>query len=160
MSESSHWPSVEIDTVEQLRAVARSLPHVHWVEATLDAPYDAVWAVVSDLEAGVPRFETIVQGIRILSANGERLEVESRIGFVRFLLDVVLRDGLCVMHNRRVDIDIGMAAAPAGSRTRVAHFEGSRGFGWLMRPYYRWALPRELAQLESIARASDVRRNV
>jgi hypothetical protein len=44
-----------------------------------------------------------------------------------------------------------MAAAPEGERrTRVAHFEGSRWLGWLVRPFLQRRVEGDLARLAAL----------
>jgi hypothetical protein len=58
-----------------------------------------------------------------------------------------LRFGWCVMQSRNTQI--GMAAAPEGdgTRTRLAHFEGSALLGRLARPYFRWNIRGDLRRI-------------
>jgi hypothetical protein len=144
----------EIDAVARLRAIAAALPHVAYRERTIEAPLDAVWAILGDLEGGVPRFDRYVRRIRITRREGERLSLVSNgpLGLpMRF--EAILRPGWCVM--RSWQAEVGMAAAPLGpGRTRVGHFEGSRFLGALGRWWFGRTMERELAKL---ARLCEVR---
>lgn len=148
---SGDWPSVEIDPVVRLRALAAGLPHVELAECVLDAPPERVWAIVGDLERGVPRFETNVRSARITARSGERLEVVTRgaLGLpMRF--DAVLRPGWCVMHSRLADIGMAVAAEDGGRRTRFAHFEGSRWLGRVGRGLFRRSVLRDFERLRRL----------
>ncbi len=134
----SAWPSVEIDPVVRLRALAAGLPHVALVECVLDAAPEQVWSIVGDLERGVPRFEEGVRSAEITARDGEHLEVVTRGSLgLPMHFRAVLRPGWCVMHSRLADIGMAVAPQDEGRRTRFAHFEGSRWLGRLGRPFFR-----------------------
>lgn len=147
------WPTVEIDPVVRLRALAAGLPHVALEECVLDAPPARVWSIVGDLERGVPRFEGSVRSAEITARNGDRLEVVTRgaLGLpMRFR--AVLRPGWCVMHARLADIGMAVAPEDEGRRTRFAHFEGSRWLGRLGRPMFRRRVQADFEQLRRLLR--------
>lgn len=147
MSTAAQQLAPEIDAVARLRAIAAALPHVAYRERTIEAPFDAVWAILGDLEGGVPRFEHYVRRIRITRREGERLSLVSNgpLG-VPMRFEAILRPGWCVM--RAWQSEVGMAAAPLGpARTRVGHFEGSRFLGSLGRWWFGRTMERELAEL-------------
>jgi len=149
------WPVAEIDSVVRLRALAAALPHTLLRECVLDATPERVWAIVGDLERGVPRFEGAVRGIEIVGRDGERLDLVSTSPFgLRLRFEAVLRPGWCVMHSRAGDV--GMAVSPEGdgSRTRFAHFEGSRLLGRLARPLFRRNIEGDFRRLAGLLRAS------
>ncbi len=146
------WPSARIDHVVRLRAIAAGLPHAAYAERVIDAPFDAVWAVMGDLERGVPRFEWSVRSLAITRRDGESLEIESSGPFGsrgKFL--AIWRPGWCVMRDLAGIGQIGMAAAPESARrTRVAHFEGSRWLGGLLRPFLQRRVVGDLARLAAL----------
>jgi hypothetical protein len=146
------WPSARVDAVARLRAMAAALPHAAYCERTLDAPFDAVWAVYGDLERGVPRFEWSVRSLEIVRREGEALElVASGPLGERGAFRALWRPGWCVMTDASGAAQIGMAAAPEGAnRTRVAHFEGHRRLGWIARPFLTRAVRRDLERLAKI----------
>ena len=154
----SRWPSVEIDPVVRLRALAAGLPHVCLVECELDAPPERVWSIVGDLERGVPRFEDGVRSARIIARSGERLEVVTRGALgIPMRFDAVLRPGWCVMGTASGSAQIGMAARSEGpGRTRFAHFEGSR---WLGRAGRGWFRRRVLGDFERLRRLLEPARS-
>ena len=123
MSRAS-WPDAELDPVRQLRAVAAAFPGTTVVERVLDAPFDAVWARVEDMERTVPTFDPLVRSLRIVARAGDRLVVHARSPLlpVTTRFDVELRPGWCWMQSRLYLV--GMAAVGEGSRTRYAHLEG------------------------------------
>lgn len=151
----ARWPSAQLDDVARLRAIAAARPHLAYRERTIAAPFDVVWAILGDLEHGVPRFDHYVRWIRIVARDGDRLKLESNAPLFGATLrfEAIHRPGWCVMRSR--EAEVGMAAAPVGAdRTRVGHFEGSRLFGRLG----RWWLMRTLrAELETLARLCEER---
>ena len=147
----SDWPIASLDEAARLRALAAALPHAAYGEAVIDARFDAVWAVVGDLEHGVPRFEGNVSRIEIIEREGDRLRLQAwGVLGLRFDLEAILRPGWCVMRSRSTDI--GMAAAPFGdgSRTRFAHFEASRVAGRLLAPFLRRNVAGDLRRLAAL----------
>lgn len=151
MSAAPVWPTVELDPVARLRALAASMPWVSLGEAVIAAPFARVWSYIDDMEHGVPQFEGNVKRVEILARDGERLRLRSFApGGFPMQLDAVLRPGWCVM--RGAFGEIGMAAAPAGpGATRFAHFEGSRWLGRAARPLFRRFVQRDLARLAALA---------
>ena len=146
----------ELDPIRRLRALASAIPGAVVAERVLDAPFEAVWETVSDLEhAGA--IEILIAEPRIRSrrpqpeTGGERLEIEYRprpFG-PRDVIDVDLRHGWCWMQSPLAVA--GMAAVSEGDRTRFAHLEavrfpGRRLFGPLLAA--KMALARELRRFE------------
>lgn len=145
------WPSSQIDPVRRMRILVAALPHAAFRERVLDAPFDDVWRIASDLEQGTPQWKKDVTGLAILQEDDEQLEVEIRsyLG-IRLRLRAVLRPGWCVMQGRL--FAVGMAAAPEGERTRFAHFEALRLPGSrVLRPLLRHRIHHELETLEGLA---------
>lgn len=122
MSES--WPVAELDPVRRLRVLAASLPGTVYAEGTIDAPFDQVWPVASDLADTLPVVLTDVRWARVTWARDERLELvaRGRLG-QRARFDVVLRPGWCWMRSRL--LVGGMAAVPDPAGTRFAFVGGS-----------------------------------
>jgi len=144
------WPRLEIDGVQRLRAIAAGLPHVAIRERVFDAPFDVVWGFIGDLERSAPQFETGIARIEILERDGEHLSLETHGSFGMSLrFEVLLRSGLCLMHNRLGDV--GMAAAPEGEdQTRFAHYEGTRWLGRLGRPLFSRKIEGDLDRIERL----------
>lgn len=138
-----------LDPIARLRVIAAGLPDVGFAEAVLDAPYASVWGVASDLEHAVPKYESAVRAVEILQRRGERLKITVQVSDgTRLAMEVILRDGYCLMQSEAVAI--GMAARAEGRRTRFAHFECLRG-----RPVdaaVETKLAAELRQIEQLAR--------
>jgi hypothetical protein len=119
------WPAVELDAIRRLRVLAAAVPGAVVAEATLDAPFDQVWAVAGDLESELPRYLRDVRSFHITRAAGERLEADAR-GYagLRARFDIVIRPGWCVMRSRFL---LGaMAATADGDRTRFAFLTAVR----------------------------------
>ncbi|WP_405439424.1 hypothetical protein OG373_19605 [Streptomyces avidinii] len=120
------WPVVaELDAVRRLRVIARSTPGTGFAECVVDAPFDRVWGLVSDLENQLPLMITDIGSFTVTSAAGERLEALARSPLgLRARFDIVLRPGWCLMQSRFVLGGMAAAAEPDG--TRVAFFGGLR----------------------------------
>lgn len=149
------WPSARLDDVARLRAIAAGLPHAAFAERVIAAPFETVWAIFGDLERGVPRFEWSVRSLEITRREGDALEILSTGPFgalgPRGKFRAIWRPGWCVMTDFAGIGQIGMAASPEGAaHTRVAHFEGSRWLGRLLRPWLARAVRRDLARLAAI----------
>ncbi|WP_327415165.1 hypothetical protein [Streptomyces sp. NBC_01233] len=119
------WPVAELDAVRRLRVIARSTPGTGFAEHLIDAPFDQVWALASDLENQLPVMITDISSFTVTSAAGGRLEARARSPLgLRARYDVVLRPGWCLMQSRFVLG--GMAAVAEGDGTRFAFFGGLR----------------------------------
>jgi hypothetical protein len=160
------WPVAELSRVARLRVLAAGFPGAHLHEQVVEAPFEDVWRLVSDLEGSTPRYEPDVSSLRILHKDGERWRVRVRLpwwlGRAPMPLDVTMRDGWCWMIVRPQLYVIGIAAEPLGSATRLAHMEGFTlpGGRWrrrLARPLLavsRWRhrvhVPRDVARLAAL----------
>jgi hypothetical protein len=148
---SGTWPVADLDTVARLRVLAAAQPSAMFVEEVVEAPFDAVWAVASDLENELPRLLPDVRALRITDADGERLEAYARgHAGLRARFDIVLSPGWCLMQSRF--LLGGMAAAPVADRTRFAFLGGFRAPGVRLlrpavRPLGRWYGPVVLRRL-------------
>lgn len=146
------WPAANLDPIARTHVLAAAIPGSAVCERVLDAPFDSVWEVATDFESGLPEVEALVNSARVVSREGERIEMLTRTFPVGpwFHNDVVLRPGWCLMATRFSTVV--MAAEPAGERTRFAHLEGSPIPGArLLRPYLRWKMPGELDRIEAMA---------
>ncbi len=151
---SAEWPVAELNNVRRLRALAEATGATY-VEDVVPAPYDTVWAVVSDLETGLPALLPDVRSVRITARAGDRLEMKARgVLGLRGTFELVLRPGWCVMRNSR--IVGGMAAVPEAGGTRFAlmgalTLPGSRLTRPILRPltrrFSRAAITRLRAQV-------------
>ncbi len=145
------WPTAELDPVMRMRVLAAGLPHVGLAEAVFETSIDSLWGLVGDLVDGGPQFELAVQSARMISRDGERLELEARnpLGF-RMRFDVILRFGFCLMQSHHGLV--GMAAREeAPGRTRFAHFEGATGLaGPILRPYFSWNVRGDMKRIARI----------
>ena len=167
------WPEASLGDIARLRALAAGLPGVHVHEQVLDAPFDEVWAFVSDLERTTPLFEPDVSSLRILERRGQRWRVRVRLPWwvarAPLNLDVTMRDGWCWMVARPQLYVIGIAAEPAGAGTRIAHMEGAVLAGpavlrWLARPAlavsrwrHRFHVPRDVRRMVAVMATSPRR---
>jgi hypothetical protein len=144
--------------IGRARALGRSIPSAAWAEGILDAPYDAAWPWIADLEVSVPRFDTQVRKLRVLERRGadgaERLRITASTFGVPVPFDVRLEDGYCLMQARARLYLVLMAAEPhdGGSRTRFFHLEaiplpGAR----MMRSRLQRAVDADFANLARLA---------
>lgn len=122
---SAQWPTAELDPVRRLAVLAAAIPGARVATRVISAPFDDVWAVMSDLEGALGRFQPELRRLRVTRADGERLEAlaRSRLG-MRARFDVVLRPGWCWMRSRF--LLVGMAARPDPAGTMVALTGGVR----------------------------------
>lgn len=144
------WPVVELDPVRTMRALAAGMPHVALRETVLEAPFERVWDFIADLEGSTPQYESTVASAKILERDGDRLILKGRLtGGPSLRFSVVLRPGWCIMRSRLGEI--GMAARPENSsQTRFVHFEGSRLFGRLARPFFHWNIGGDFRRLRRL----------
>jgi hypothetical protein len=120
------WPTAHLDPVAKLRVLDAALPGAVMRERLIDAPFDAVWGFVSDVETSVPEFDREVSRVRIVRRDGERLRIHTWTAGVPVPLafDVTLReDSMWMVSSPRLYV-VGMAAIPEGQRTRLGHLEG------------------------------------
>ncbi|MFE2288494.1 SRPBCC family protein [Streptomyces sp. NPDC059443] len=115
-----------VDPVGRLRIMAAAIPGAEVVEATLPAPFESVWAVMSDLEGEFGRFQPDMRTVRVLRMTGDRVEALARSKYgLRAHFRGVLRPGWCWLQSRF--LIIGMAATPEpGGGTRIALTGGVR----------------------------------
>jgi len=149
------WPTVDLDPVARMRALAAGLPHAAVGETVIDAPFGQFWPFIEDLEGNTARYEGTVNRLRILDRDGEQIRLEARtpIG-VWIEFDCVLRSGWCVM--RSGSGQIGMAAHPENtSQTRFIHFESASSFGWLARPFFAWNIRNDFRRLRDLFSSTD-----
>lgn len=113
------WPEADLDSVRRLRVMAAAVPGAVYAEDVLPMPFDVVWAVAADLENEFPHLLADVRTMRVIQADGDRLEALARGRFgQRARFDVVLRPGWCWMQSRF--LLGGMAAVAEADRTRFA----------------------------------------
>ncbi len=102
MNEPSNpsWPVEALDPVRRLRVLAAATGAAV-VERRVAAPFETVWAVMSDLEQELPRVGWYVRSLRIVRAEGDLLELDVRgpMG-LRDRFEAVLRPGWCWCQGR------------------------------------------------------------
>lgn len=141
-------PVTHLDPVRRLHALVAGIPGAVVVERVIPAPLALVWDRISDLERSVPESEWHVRSLRIIRANGDRLEADVHgIGGTRDRFSIVLRPGWCWMQGRLLYAGMAAVAAPEG--TRVAWAAGLRFPGSAaLRPVLRHSLDRSLRRLD------------
>jgi hypothetical protein len=134
----AEWPTARLDGIARLRVLVAGLPGVALRERTIDAPFERVWAFVSDFERSVPAFDADVASLQIRSRQGDRLNIVARASWRALWLpmrfDVHLESGWCLMVSRPRLYVVAMAAEPDGDRTRFGHLEGIVGDRRYLRP--------------------------
>lgn len=119
------WPVAELDPVRRLAVLAAAIPGARVASRIVAAPFDEVWAVMSDLEGELGRFQADLRRVRVTHRDGGRLEAVARSRWgMRARFEVRLSPGWCWMQSRF--LLIGMAARPDGSGTLVALTGGIR----------------------------------
>src|SRR5204863_5616846 len=94
-----------------LTVLAAAIPGARVASRVVTAPFDEVWAVMSDLEGELGRFQPDLHRVRVTRRDGERLEAVARSRWgMRARFEVLLRPGWCWMQSRF--LLIGMAAQP------------------------------------------------
>jgi len=156
----SRWPEVQLDAVARLRILAAGLPHAAYSERVIASSFEDLWAVMGDLERGVPRFEGRVADVKVLSRSprddGEELELLSRSPTrLRLRFRAFLAPGWCVMTSRFANV--GMAATPDENGTRVGHFEHARWLGAIVRPFSARNVEADFDRLTRILDAARMR---
>lgn len=154
MSESSNvsWPVADLDAVRRLRVMAAAMPGAVVVETVIPASFEAVWAVVSDLEHEIPRLEWHVRSLRITRMDGDRLEalVHGPMG-IRDRFSGVLRPGWCWMQGQALSIGMAGVSMPDGTIFALAaglRIPGAR----ILRPVVRHDLNNALRRIAQHAR--------
>jgi hypothetical protein len=119
------WPTVDVDAVQRLRVMAAATDAPMYVEEVIDAPFDTVWPIASDLEGELPRMVRAMRSFTIMDRQADTMTARavSKVGH-RADFDVVLRPGWCLMQSKYVIG--GMAAVAEGNRTRFAVLGASR----------------------------------
>jgi hypothetical protein len=70
---TENWPVADLDPVRRLRVLAAAVRFPVYVgEVVIPAPFEQVWAEVSDLEQELPRHLSTVRSARITWAEGDR----------------------------------------------------------------------------------------
>jgi hypothetical protein len=154
------WPVAALDPLRRARVLSAAMPTSGLAEVVLDAPYEATWSWVTDLEHSVPRFDTQVRRLEVdarwTEEDVERLSITATATGIRLGFDVWLEDGFCLMRGRHRLYVVIMAARPEGdgARTRFVHVEavpipGTR----LSRRLLQRAVDADMANLARLAAA-------
>ena len=120
------WPTVELDPITRLRAIAAAFPNAGVGEVVLDVPYDRAWAWLMDFERTTSRFDTMVTNVRVRQRTDTtaKLVVRQRGNPFPMPFDVSIEPGFCMMRASGRLFLVLMAAVPEGDdRTRYAHAE-------------------------------------
>jgi hypothetical protein len=139
------WPVAGLDAIGRLRVIEAAVPAAAAAETVIDAPFERVWAYVSDMERSIAEFDSLVSRVRIrrrapATGGAEDLVLQAWApgSPVALVFDVRLEEGLCVMRARGRLFLVGMAAVAEGDRTRFRHAEGvPLPGGRLLRPVVR-----------------------
>lgn len=145
--------TMELDPVRRLRILAAGVSGAAVTERVVPASFAKVWALVSDFEDGFGRFEPDMRHVKVLTVEGERVELLARSRFgMRARLSGVHRPGWFWAQSRF--LLIGIAAHPEGDGTRVALTGGIRvpGRAALVPFGVRRAARGSLDRLEALTR--------
>lgn len=146
------WPVTEPSPVEKLHAMAQALPGCVVVERDYSVSADALWQHLSDLGSTVPKIQSHVRRLSILSRSGDHLDlrVDGYLG-VRTSMRAVLQPHWCVMQSRFLVIVMAVDATANGAR--LARLQCVRINGM---PIPGFAIRRNLrAELERLARLTE-----
>ena len=154
------WPVASLDPLGRARVLRAAMPGSGIAEVVLDAPYDTTWSWVTDLEHSVPRFDTQVRRLDVISRwtedDVERMSITATSKGIRLGFDVWLEDGFCLMRGRHRLYVVIMAATPedGGARTRFVHVEAVPLPGMrLWRRVLQRAVDADMANLARLASA-------
>uniref|UniRef100_UPI002F917DEF SRPBCC family protein n=1 Tax=Streptomyces melanogenes TaxID=67326 RepID=UPI002F917DEF len=119
------WPTIDLDPVRRLHALAGGIRGAHVTEAHIEAPFEQVWALLGDLEGTFGQIVPDMERLRVVRRQGERVEALARSKYgMRARLRGVQRPGWCWLQSRF--LLLGVAATPDGPGTRVAFTGGVR----------------------------------
>ncbi|WP_329404968.1 hypothetical protein [Streptomyces melanogenes] len=119
------WPTIDLDPVRRLHALAGGIRGAHVTEAYIEAPFEQVWALLGDLEGAFGQVVPDMERLRVVRRQGERVEALARSKYgMRARLRGVQRPGWCWLQSRF--LLLGVAATPDGPGTRVAFTGGVR----------------------------------
>jgi hypothetical protein len=123
---TEHWPTVEVDQITRLRALAAGVSGATVTERVVEADIAVVWALLSDFEGAFGLIEPDMRQVRVTVRDGDRVELDarSRWGFRAHLVGMH-RPGWFWAQSRFLLIGIAAVANPDG-RTRVALTGGVR----------------------------------
>lgn len=114
-----------IDPVDRLAILAAALPGAAVRQRRIDAPFDAVWQVIADLEHATPRYEPGVARVHVTSRHGQELQLLAvRADGREETMQARLRPGWCLMQSATTVV--AFAARQLGSQTLLAHLEHRR----------------------------------
>jgi hypothetical protein len=147
------WPVADFDPVRRLHVIAEVTPGASLHEQVIEAPFDDVWAVASDLEGRMPHWLPDINSVRC--TGSEALVVgHSRL---RARFDVELESGWCLMRSRF--LIGGMAARPEAGGTRFAFLgalrvPGARAIDVVLRSATSRLAPGSMSRFEALVHSA------
>lgn len=143
-------PSAGLGPVRRLQVLAAAIPGATYDETIIYAPFDQLWAFLSDMDTAMPLLFPNFRTWRTVSHQGEQLQAAAA-GYLglRSIFDVMLKSGLCIMQDRR--FIGGLAAQPDTAGTRFALLAAprrpARHLGVPLRPVVRRLFRRSTRRL-------------
>jgi uncharacterized protein YndB with AHSA1/START domain len=114
-----------LDPVLRVRVLAAALTGSVVAERILEATFEQVWRVVTDLETMGPRYETNVTAIQFIQRSPTRDRIVATLrGGHDEEMDVRIVPGWCLMQS--LSFVVAFGARSAGPHTLLAHLEHSR----------------------------------
>ncbi|WP_026924338.1 hypothetical protein [Glycomyces arizonensis] len=120
---SGSWPEARVDDLTRFRVLASGVSGARVVERRINAPFEQVWALVSDIEGSFGDIEPDMRGVTVVRREGDRVEAIARSRFgMRARLRGTVRPGWCWLQSRF--LIIGIAAVPDGKGGTVVAMTG------------------------------------
>jgi hypothetical protein len=123
------WPVAALDPIGRAKVLAATIPSAAFHHGVIDAPYNAVWPWVIDLEHSTPRFDSQVDRVvirhREVQGDVTHLRMTATSHGIGLPFHVRIEDGFCMMKGMARLYLVVMAAVPedGGERTRFLHME-------------------------------------
>jgi len=123
---TDNWPTVELDSVRRLRALAAGISGAAVTERVVDGPLATVWDLMWGEGRAFAEFQPDMRAITQLTIDGDQVSFHARSNYgFRAHLRGTVRPGWCWLQSRFLLIAMAATEEPDG-RTRVALTGGVR----------------------------------